>query len=88
MTRQEAIKHKDAIVAFAEGKPIEMRGPGGLTWHQTPHPEFLEDWEYREAQTIYAINVEEMITQCIPSAEPYAQLVADSIRAYCRKEAL
>ena len=88
MTRQEAITHKDAIVAFADGKPIEMRGPDGGRWFPTSEPGWLPDWEYREAQRIYTVVLEDMLAACIPGGDFLnPQEIADSIRAYCRKEA-
>ena len=51
MTHEQVVRHWDAIVAFKEGKPIEMREPGKINWYPTPAPEFLPDWEYRERRS-------------------------------------
>ena len=51
MTHEQVTRHWDAIVAFKEGKQIEMREPGMPNWHPTPTPEWLPDWEYRERRS-------------------------------------
>ena len=40
--------HRDVIIAWANGYPIEMKKPGKELWVScTDHPMFLEEWEYR-----------------------------------------
>ena len=92
MTHEQVTRHWDAIVAFKEGKQIEMREPGMPNWHPTPTPEFLPDWEYREVEKprrkYAAVVLEDMLAACIPGgADVNPQVIADSIRAYFHKEA-
>jgi len=41
-------KHRDAIIAWANGFPIEMRKPGKNLWVDCAVPPlWIEEWEYR-----------------------------------------
>ena len=74
-------------MAFINDKPIEMRGPEGGQWCHTYEPHWIPDWEYREAQSVHTIDVEKMLSICLPgghSCDP--QHIADAVRAYCRRE--
>lgn len=45
MTREGAIKHRDVILAYADGADIEYYDYG--TWRDTPAPQFDPRTEYR-----------------------------------------
>ena len=42
-------KHADVIIAWAEGKDVQVRDEGAKCWCdvKTSTPAFIEDWEYR-----------------------------------------
>ena len=42
-------KHADAIIAWAEGKDVQVRAPLAENWSDLSiaAPHFYEDWEYR-----------------------------------------
>ena len=88
MTHEQVTRHWDAIVAFHDGKPIEMREPFCANWYPTPAPEFLPNWEYREVEKPprkYAtVEIERMIETCIPGGSVCdPRDIADAIRSYC-----
>jgi len=82
MKREEAKIHRDAIIAFLNGAEIEMRQPDGTYWTPTDEPGWLPDWHYRVRQYV-AVNVEELIAECVPQNSMPAMGIADDIRAYC-----
>lgn len=43
----EKHKHYNEIIAWAEGKEIESRGPEETLWHDSPNPSWYPNWEYR-----------------------------------------
>lgn len=47
MTRAEAEKHLEVIKAFAEGDPIQVRGPHPYWENVVNSAEFRFHWEYR-----------------------------------------
>lgn len=40
-------KHKETIIAWANGAEIQGRAPGTQEWRDYPDPAFVEDFEYR-----------------------------------------
>lgn len=42
-------KHADVIIAWAEGKDVQVRAPLAIRWSELSieAPHFYEDWEYR-----------------------------------------
>ena len=82
MKREEAKIHRDAIIAFLNGAEIEMRRPGGDYWSPIEDPGWLPDWHYRVRQYV-AVNVEDLIAECVPQNSMPAMGIADDIRAYC-----
>jgi hypothetical protein len=47
MTKEEAIKHREVILAFMDGKEIQWRTIGTTSWHNIINPAFALDREYR-----------------------------------------
>lgn len=47
MTRKEAEKHKDVIIAYLEGKKIQIFDKTYKEWHNIDIPSWLEEYTYR-----------------------------------------
>lgn len=47
MTREVAIKHKDVIAAFIDGKEIQFKNSHDVYWLECINPQFNTDYEYR-----------------------------------------
>ena len=80
MTHEQVTRHWDAIVAFHDGKPIEMREPGCVNWYPTPAPEFLPNWEYREVEKP---RKQRVTTEA--ALDGYCRAVQKALRIYCEE---
>ena len=78
-------KHADVIIAWAEGKDVQVWDEGAKCWRdvKTSTPAFIEDWEYRIKPPAkkYRVALFIRFDEAPDAVVANSQAIADSLEA-------